>query len=69
MKVLVNKIAPVCRWTSLAGFLLVLLFAGAADGLMDKLGPGRFLAAGLAVLGAAWALGRHGAMGGTEDEQ
>lgn len=60
MKVLVNKSAPARRWTSLAGFLLVLLFAGAADGLMDKLGPGRFLAAGLAVLGAAWALGRHG---------
>ena len=57
------------RWTSQAGFLLVLLFAGAADGLMDKLGPGRFLAAGLAVMGAAWALGRCGARGGTEDEQ
>ena len=69
MKVLVNKSAPVRRWTSLAGFLLVLLFAGAADGLMDKLGPGRFLAAGLAVMGAAWALGRCGARGGTEDEQ
>ena len=41
----------------------------AADGLMDKLGPGRFLAAGLAVLGAAWVLGRHGTMGGTENEQ
>ena len=69
MKELVNKSAPVRRWTSLAGFLLVLLFAGAADGLMDKLGPGRFLAAGLAVMGAAWALGRCGARGGTEDEQ
>ena len=61
--------APARRWTSLAGFLLVLLFAGAADGLMDKLGLGRFLAAGLAVLGAAWALGRCGARGGTENEQ
>lgn len=44
------------RWTSLAALVLVLLFAGAADGLMDALGPAGFLAAGAAVLGGAWAL-------------
>lgn len=38
-------------WTSLAALVLVLLFTGAADGLMDELGPAGFLAAG-----AAWAL-------------
>lgn len=44
------------RWTSLAAFMLILLFAGAADGLMDALGPAGFLPSGAAVLGAAWAL-------------
>ena len=44
------------RWTSLAALMLILLFAGAADGLMDALGPAGFLAAGAALLGAAWAL-------------
>lgn len=44
------------RWTSLASFLLVLLLAGAADGLMEALGPEGFLAAGAAVLTLAWAL-------------
>lgn len=44
------------RWTSLASFLLVLLLAGAADGLMESLGPEGFLAAGLATLALAWAL-------------
>lgn len=44
------------RWTSLASFLLVLLFAAAADGLMEALDPVGFLAAGAAVMGAAWAL-------------
>lgn len=52
MKKLCNKE----RWTSLAAFLLVLLFAGAADGLMEILGPAGFLAVGAPVLGAAWAL-------------
>lgn len=44
------------QWTSLAALMLVLLFAGAADGLMDALGPAGFLLAGMAVLGVAWAL-------------
>ena len=44
------------RWTSLAALVLVLLFAGAADGLMDALGPLLFCVVGAAVLGAAWAL-------------
>lgn len=41
------------RWTSLAAFLLVLLLAGAADGLMEALGPDGFLAVGLAALALA----------------
>lgn len=44
------------RWTSLVSFLLVLLLAGAADGLMEALGPEGFLGVGLAVLALAWAL-------------
>lgn len=44
------------RWTSLVSFLLVLLLAGAADGLMETLGPEGFLDVGLAVLALAWAL-------------
>lgn len=48
------------RWTSLAAFLLVLLFAGAADGLMDVLGPAWFLLAGALVMGLAWILERRG---------
>lgn len=44
------------RWTSLAAFMLILLFAAAADGLMEALGPTGFLAAGAAVMGTAWAL-------------
>lgn len=47
------------RWTSLAAFLLVLLFAGAADGLMDVLGAVWFLVVGALVMGAAWALVRR----------
>jgi len=43
-------------WTSLAAFLLILLFASAADGLMDSLGPGRFMAIGLVIMGVAWGL-------------
>lgn len=42
--------------TSLAAFLLVFLFASAADGLMDVLGPNVFLAVGALVLGLAWYL-------------
>lgn len=44
------------QWTSLASFLLVLLLAGAADGLMETLGPKGFLASGLAVLALAGGL-------------
>ena len=42
--------------TSLVSFLLVLLFAAAADGRMEALEPIGFLAAGAVVMGAAWAL-------------
>lgn len=48
------------RWTSLAAFLLVFLFASAADGLMDALGPNVFLAVGALVMGLAWILIRRG---------
>ncbi len=44
------------RWTSLAALMLVLLFAGSADGLMDALGPTGFPLAGAVILGAAWTL-------------
>lgn len=44
------------RWTSLVSFLLVFLLAGAADGLMEALGPEGFLAVGVGVLALAWAL-------------
>ena len=44
------------RWTSLAAFMLILLFAAAADWLMDALGPGLFLAVSTVVMGTAWAL-------------
>lgn len=44
------------RWTSFAAFMLILLFSAAADGLMDALGPRRFLVVGAVVMGAAWAL-------------
>lgn len=44
------------NWTSLAAFMLILLFAGAADGIMDALGPGWFFALGAAIMGGAWAL-------------
>ena len=39
--------------TSLASFLLVQLFAAAADGLMEALEPVGFLAAGTVVMGLA----------------
>lgn len=35
---------------SFMAFLLLLLFSGAADGLMDALGPARFFAAGVSIL-------------------
>lgn len=44
------------KWTSLAAFLLVFLFASAADGLMDALGDSVFLAVGALVMGLAWYL-------------
>ena len=47
------------RWTSLASFLLVLLFAAAADGLMEALDLVGFLAAGTVVMGLAWGLAYH----------
>jgi len=40
-------------WTSLAAFLLIMLFASAADGLMEALGLGWFMAVGLVVMGVA----------------
>lgn len=48
------------RWTSLASLLLVMLFAAAADGLMDALGPNVFLAVGALVMGAAHILAERG---------
>lgn len=45
--------------TSLAAFLLVFLFASAADGLMDVLGDTVFLAVGVLVMGLAWILERR----------
>lgn len=48
------------QWTSLAAFLLILLFAGAADGLMDLLGPTGYLVAGSAVMAVAWVLVEYG---------
>lgn len=51
-------------WTSLTAFLLVLLLALFADGLMDKLGPPGFLAVGGAVLALAWGLVRTGERSG-----
>lgn len=44
------------RWTSLVAFMLILLFAGAADGLMDVLGPIMFLAVGGLLMGLALVL-------------
>ncbi len=58
-------------WTSLAAFLLVLLLAVMADGLMEALGPGWFMVVGLAVLGAAWGLvevGERPEGGGANDQ-
>lgn len=48
------------KWTSLAAFMMILLFAAAADGLMDALGPNVFLAVGALVMGLAWILERRG---------
>lgn len=38
------------KWTSLMAFVTILLFAGAADGLMDTLGLFWFFAIGSEVL-------------------
>ncbi len=43
-------------WASLAAFLLILLFASAADGLMEALGLGWFMVVGLAVMAVTWRL-------------
>ena len=48
------------RWTSLAAFLLILLFAGAADGIMEAIGPPGFLLASTVVIGATWVLAEIG---------
>lgn len=48
------------KWTSLAAFMLILLFAGAADGIMDALGLVWFAVAGAVVMGAAWAMVKVG---------
>lgn len=44
------------QWTTLIAFMLILFFAAAADSLMDKLGPAKFMAVGLVVLAAAWGM-------------
>lgn len=55
-----NKRFDTARWTSLAAFLLVFLFASAADGIMDVLGDSVFLAVGALVMWLAWILVRRG---------
>lgn len=47
------------KWASLAAFMMILLFAAAADGLMDALGANVFLAVGALVMGLAWILVRR----------
>lgn len=54
------------RRTSPVPFLLALLLAGAADGLMEALGPEGFLAAGLAGLALAWALSNFNGKGASK---
>ena len=44
------------KWTSLAAFMMILMFAAAADGLMDVLGPNVFLPVGALVMGLGWYL-------------
>lgn len=44
------------QWTSLIALWMMLLFAGAADGLMERLGPAGFLAVGLPLMAAVWRL-------------
>lgn len=48
------------KWTSLAAFVLIFLFAGAADGIMDALWPIWFLAVGAVIMSGAWALIEEG---------
>lgn len=52
----VSKRFNTANWASLSAFLLMLLFVGSADGLMDALGPSGFLSVGVPVMGLAWAL-------------
>lgn len=44
------------KWKSLISFVLILLFASAADSIMDTLGPFLFFGIGIAVMGTAWFL-------------
>lgn len=44
------------HWTSFTAFMVILLFAGALDGLMDVLGLGLSMVVGLAVMALAWVL-------------
>lgn len=48
------------KWTSLAAFMMILLFSAAADGIMDAMGPNGFMAACVLVMGMAWILVRRG---------
>lgn len=51
---------PAAQWASLVALMSILLFAAAADGLMDTLGPGGFLVAGVMVMVLAWVLVEEG---------
>lgn len=57
------------RRTSLAAFMLILLFAGAADGLMDALGPNLFLLVGALVMGLAFYLEEAYGRGGEKHDK
>ena len=50
------RVISMKQWTSLIALWMMLLFAGAADGLMERLGPAGFLAVGLPLMAAAWRL-------------
>lgn len=51
-----DDIKPAAQWASLVALMSILLFAAAADGLMEALGPGGFLVVGTLVIGLAWVL-------------
>lgn len=51
---------PAPQRTSLMALMSILLFAAAADGLMEALGPGGFLVAGVMVMVLAWVLVEEG---------